>query len=253
MAELNRISALIVDDERSAINNLRLALLAHCPQVNVSAHAQTVQQALAVLASENIEILFLDIRLQNETGFDLLRQMNFHRVSVIFVTAHDDYGIQAIKFSATDYLLKPLDVQELSRAVEKAGIKKKGRDRELQMNMLIQSFENMHSLRQKKIALPEAAEIHYVLIDDIVFCRSSNSYTTFYVKDLGEIIVSKPINEYESLLEPYGFLRTHQSFLVNKNRIVSYKKEDGGFLLMEGGQQVLLSRQRKHLLKELFT
>jgi two-component system LytT family response regulator len=117
--------------------------------------------------------------------------------------------------------------------------------------MLIQSFENMHSKRQKKIALPEATEVRYVSIDDIIFCRSSNSYTTFSIKGVGPITVSKPIGEYEFLLEPYGFIRTHQSFLVNKNRILSYKKEDGGYLLMEGGEQVLLSRQRKHLLREL--
>jgi two-component system LytT family response regulator len=252
MAELNKIAALIVDDELNAIHNLRSTLDVHCPAVKVVAHAQTVQQALHALESVEIEILFLDIRLQNETGFDLLRQLYNYRRSIIFVTAHDEYGIQAIKFSATDYLLKPLDAQELSRAVEKAAVKKKERDREMQIDMLIQSFENTQSQRQKKIALPEAAEIRYVLIDDIIFCRSSNSYTTFYVKSVGKITVSKPINEYEPLLAPYGFIRTHQSFLVNKNLIVSYKKEDGGYLLMEGGMQALLSRQRKHLLRELF-
>lgn len=252
MAVVNPIRCLIVDDEINAVNNLRLALERHCPQVTVTAFAQTVKDALDVLTRHDIDILFVDIRLQNETGFDLLRQMEDYQGSIIFTTAYDLYGIQAIKFSATDYLLKPLDNQELLEAVRKATRQKKERDRQTQIAMLIQSFENLQGQRQKKIALPDASQIRYVLIEDIILCRSDNSYTTFYIRDLVKITVSKPINEYESILEPYGFVRTHQSYLVNKNRIVSYKKEDGGYLLMEGGEQALLSRQRKYLLNELF-
>lgn len=251
MVELKKISALIVDDELNAINNLKLALHEHCPQVRVIAQAQTAKQALEILAFEEIEVLFLDIRLRNETGFDLLKQVDNYSGSIIFVTAHDEYGIQAIKFSATDYLLKPIDKQELIAAVEKVAFKKRDRDREVQIDMLIQSFQQAKSHGQKRIALPEAAQIHYVPIDHIILCRATNSYTTFYVKGIGKITVSKPINEYDSLLSPYGFVRTHQSYLINKNFIVSYKKEDGGYLLMEGGEQALLSRQRRHLLKEL--
>lgn len=118
--------------------------------------------------------------------------------------------------------------------------------------MLIQSFDNLKNQRQQRIALPEASEIRYVLIDDIILCKSDNSYTTFYMHRMGPITVSKPISEYESILEPYGFVRTHQSYLVNRNRIISYKKEDGGYLLMEGQFQAIVSRQRKHLLKDLF-
>jgi two-component system LytT family response regulator len=252
MVVLSPIQCLIVDDEIKAISNLRLALGKHCPQVTITGHAQTVKEALAVLSLHDIDILFIDIRLQNETGFDLLKQMDGYQGSIIFTTAYDFYGIQAIKFSATDYLLKPLNNQELIGAVNKATKQKKERDRQSQITMLIQSFENIQTHRQKKIALPEASEIQYVLIDDIILCRSTNSYTTFSIKNTPKITVCKPINEYESILEPYGFLRTHQSYLVNKNRIVSFKKEDGGYLLMEGGEQASVSRQRKHLLKELF-
>ncbi|WP_310589756.1 LytR/AlgR family response regulator transcription factor [Dyadobacter luticola] len=178
--------------------------------VNVIASARNSRQAIETLMSENIEILFLDIRLQNETGFDLLKQIRNYRGSIIFVTAFDEYGIQAIKFSATDYLLKPLDTQELLLAVEKAAVKKKERHREMQIDMLIQSFENIQNQGQKKIALPEASEIRYVPINEIIFCRSDNSYTTFYIKSVGQITVSKPINEYETLLAPYGFVRAQR-------------------------------------------
>ncbi|SDG27437.1 two component transcriptional regulator, LytTR family [Dyadobacter soli] len=253
MAFMNPIRCFILDDEIQAVHNLRLALETHCPQVEVAGYAHHVSEAYDFLSKQPTDILFLDIRLQNETGFDLLKQLHHYQGSIIFTTAYDLYGIQAIKFSATDYLLKPLDHLELTEAVRKATDKKKERDQGAQIAMLIQSFENLPSQRQKKIALTEASEIHYVLIDDIVFCKSDNSYTTFYLTGNKKITVSKPISDYENILEPYGFARTHQSYLINKNRIVSFKKEDGGYLLMEGNYQAIISKQRKHLLKELFT
>ena len=252
MALMNPIRCFILDDEIQAVHNLRLALEMHCPQVEVAGYAHSVHEAREFLARRQTDILFLDIRLQNETGFDLLKQLNGYQGSIIFTTAYDLYGIQAIKFSATDYLLKPLDHRELIEAVGKAAERKRERDQSGQIAMLIQSFENLPAQRQKKIALAEANEIHYVLIDDIIFCKSDNSYTTFYLTGNKKITVSKPISEYENILEPYGFVRTHQSYLINKNRIVSFRKEDGGYLLMEGNYQTIISRQRKHLLKELF-
>lgn len=117
--------------------------------------------------------------------------------------------------------------------------------------MLIQSFENQKRLTQKKIALPDADEIKYVNIADIICCRSNNTYTSFYITGGKRTTVSKPISEYEELLQPYDFIRVHQSWLINKNRIQSFKKEDGGALLMEDGTLVPVSRQRKHLLREL--
>lgn len=253
MALLNTIRCFIVDDEIQAVHNLRLALETHCPHVEVVGYAHRVRDAYEFLIRQQTDIIFLDIRLQNETGFDLLKQLNHYQGSIIFTTAFDLYGIQAIKFSATDYLLKPLDHRELTEAVGKAAEKKKERDQSAQIAMLIQSFENLPAQRQKKIALAEANEIHYVLIDDIIFCKSDNSYTTFHLTGNKKITVSKSISEYENILEPYSFIRTHQSYLINKNRIVSFRKEDGGYLLMEGNHQAIISKQRKHLLKELFS
>ncbi|GGN11661.1 DNA-binding response regulator [Dyadobacter beijingensis] len=251
MALINPIRCFILDDEVQAVHNLRLALETHCPEVEVAGFAHTVQEAQQFLTQLQTDILFLDIRLQNETGFDLLKRLGGYRGSIIFTTAYDHYGIQAVKFAATDYLLKPLDHRELTEAVTKAIDRKRERDQSAQIAMLIQSFENMPAQRQKKIALAEAQEIHYVEIDEVIFCKSDNSYTTFHLRGGRKITVSKPIADYEGMLEPYGFLRTHQSYLINKNRIVSFKKEDGGYLLMEGNHQALLSRQRRHLLRDL--
>lgn len=247
-----RLKCYIVDDEKAAAENLQLLLDRHCPETLVAGHALTINEALHFLRQNEMDILFLDIRMQNETGFDLLRQLENTSASVVFVTAYDEYGIQAIKFSATDYLLKPVHPQELIAAVNKAGKRKKATDNTRQLNMLLQSFENLRKQEQKRIALPDASEIRYVLLDDIVCCKSDNSYTTFYIHGRNNIIVSKPISDYETILEPYGFVRVHQSYLINKNRMISFKKEDGGYLLMENNIQVPVSRQRKHLLRDLF-
>ena len=140
MALLTPIRCFILDDEIQAVHNLRLALEVHCPQVAVAGYAHSVSEAYDFLTKQQTDILFLDIRLQNETGFDLLKQLGHYQGSIIFTTAYDLYGIQAIKFSATDYLLKPLDHLELTEAVRKAADKKKERDQSAQIAMLIQSF-----------------------------------------------------------------------------------------------------------------
>jgi len=168
---------------------------------------------------------------------------------LIFVTAFDEYGIKAIKFSATDYLLKPVNPQELIAAIHKVDTRK--RIQQEQMQLLLQSHMLPNS-QQKRIALADQSEIKYVLINDIVCCEAENSYTTFYIGGSKQgVIVSKPIAEYETLLQPYGFIRVHQSWLVNSHKLESYKREDGGYLRMQNGMDVPVSRQRKHLLKTL--
>lgn len=189
--------------------------------------------------------------MQQETGFDLLQQLTNNNIPhVIFVTAYDQYGIQAIKFSASDYLLKPVNAEDLIAAVHKITLKKQVERQ--QVEMLLESYLQQKNDQQKRIALADQNEIRYVLIENIVCCKSDNSYTTFYVNNIDTpIVVSTPISEYENILTPYGFKRVHQSWLINKAKVASYKKEDGGFLVMENMQSVPISRQRKHVLKEL--
>lgn len=249
---MQTLTCYLVDDEINAIENLEVLLNKHCPQVEVVGRSTTVSEAARFLYSHSVDILFLDIRMQNESGFDLLEQLPGFQGSVIFVTAHDEYGLKAIKFSATDYLLKPIDVTELVAAVNKAGKKKGMAVTQEQIQMLLQSVANQPRSQQTKIALADAEEIRYVNIADIIYCKSSNSYTTFYLVGNGKITVSRPIAEYETLLSAYGFIRTHQSYLVNRNRIGAFKKEDGGYLLMEDNTMVPVSRQRKGMLKDLF-
>ncbi len=244
------LTCFILDDEQSAVDSLSMLIQRYCPDLTISGSANSVKTALELLSNKDVDILFLDIKMKQETGFDLLRQLPINNVHIIFVTAHDQYGIQAIKFSATDYLLKPVNPEELIAAVHKIG-RKRERSSE-KINMLLQSYEQQRFNMQKKIALPDQNEIRYVLIENIVCCKADNSYTSFYVcNESGPIVVSKSISEYEQILSLYGFLRVHQSWLINKNRIESFKKADGGYLIMDNKMDIPVSRQRRHLLKEL--
>lgn len=244
------LSCFIVDDEPTAIDTLTSLLTTYCPTVRIVGKALSVKDGIDFLNKQVIDILFLDIKMQNETGFNLLEQLNKIIPHVIFVTAYDQYGIQAIKFSATDYLLKPVNVAELINAVHKITLKKQMEKQ--QIDMLLESYQQQKFHQQKRIALADQNEIRYILIENIICCKSDNSYTSFYIiNNNTPIIVSTPISEYESILGPYGFQRVHQSWLINKSHVVSYKKEDGGFLVMDNNINVPVSRQRKHLIKDL--
>jgi two-component system LytT family response regulator len=245
-----QLNCFIVDDEPSAIETLTLLINTYCPSLEIFGSANSVDNGLAYLTQRSVDILFLDIKMQQETGFDLLKQLTTDIPHIIFVTAHDEYGIQAIKFSATDYLLKPVNTEELIAAVHKVSLKKQMEKR--QVEMLLESYQQQKYVQQKRIALADQNEIRYILIENIICCKSDNSYTTFYISNTKlPILVSNPISEYESILSPYGFLRVHQSWLINKSKVLSYKKEDGGFLVMVDRISVPISRQRKHLLKDL--
>ncbi|WP_202616854.1 LytR/AlgR family response regulator transcription factor [Arcticibacter tournemirensis] len=248
---MTNLSCFIVDDEPGAVTTLTVLIERYCPFLTISGSANSVEQALNFLNNHTVDILFLDIKMKQETGFDLLRLLPKQFLHIVFVTAHDEYGIQAIKFSATDYLLKPVVPEELIAAVHKVILSNKNSYTD-QTSMLLQSYEQQRLNTQKRIALADQNEIRYVLIESIVCCGAENSYTSFYIHNESRpIIVSKPISEYEQILSLYGFIRIHQSWLINKNRVESFKKADGGYLMMDNKMSVPVSRQRKHLLKEL--
>ncbi|TDQ08456.1 LytR/AlgR family response regulator transcription factor [Pedobacter metabolipauper] len=247
---MNNLSCFIMDDEQGAVETLSQLLHNYAPHLTIAGTANSVKQALEFLSGHGVDILFLDIKMKQESGFDLLKQLPENKAHVIFVTAHDEYGIQAIKFSATDYLLKPVMPKDLIAAVHKVGQQKNSQTE--QLAMLLQSYQHQRDNTQKRIALPDQHEIKYMLIENIVCCAADNSYTSFYISaESSPIIVSKPISEYEQILSVYGFIRIHQSWLINRNHIDSFKKADGGYLIMDNGMSVPVSRQRKHLLKEL--
>jgi len=241
---------ILVDDEAANLENLKILLAKYCPEIKVVACATTIEEAFAQVKLHHPDLLFLDIQMGKTTGFDLLKQLTEKTFEVVFVTAYDHYGIQAVKFAALDYLLKPVDPEELKAAVEKAKIRIKNKIDGDQLNFLLSQIKKSEATIPK-IALPQQHEIRYVSVDDIVRCVADNTYTFFFLSNGDKILISKPLKEYADLLKPQGFVRAHQSHLVNPKFVKSWLKEDGGTLLMTNGDKIPVSKPNREMVKEV--
>jgi len=243
------IRAVLIDDEISNLENLRTLLQKHCPQVTIIATAQNVGDAVDAIEKHSPDLVFLDIQMGEQTGFDVLKLLSMRNFEVIFVTAYDQYGIQAIKFAALDYLLKPIDIDELINAVNKAEHKSATQIQISQLDFLLQQLKRPET-NVSKIALQMQSEIRYVTLSEIIRCEADNTYTHFFLSSGEKILVSKSLKEYADLLRPNGFLRTHQSHLVNPNYVKSWLKEDGGVLLLMSGEKIPISKPNKDTVKQ---
>ena len=247
------IRAVIIDDEQNNIDNLQKLLQKYCPEVIIAATALNAENGKRMIREQTPDLVFLDIQMPGKNGFDLLKSLTNYSFQIIFVTAFDKYGIQAVKFAAIDYLLKPIDIEELKSAVDKAVGKIHQNKQNHQLENLLRLLQQNQQRDEHRIALPAVKEIRFVKTQDIIRCESSNNYTTFFLLNGEKLIVSKPIYEYEELLSDYGFIRCHQSHLVNKKFIKSWVKEDGGYLLLEDNSQLPISRQKKEEIKTLLS
>jgi two-component system LytT family response regulator len=241
--------AVLIDDEISNVENLSTLLEKHCPQVTITATAQNVSDAVDAIEKYLPDLVFLDIQMGEQTGFDVLKLLPTRNFEVIFVTAYDQYGIQAVKFAALDYLLKPIDIEELVNAVNKAGYKLAKQIQTSQLDFLLQQLKKPET-NVSKIALQMQSEIRYVALSEIVRCEADNTYTHFFLSSDEKILVSKSLKEYADLLCPSGFLRTHQSHLVNPKYVKSWLKEDGGMLLLISGEKIPISKPNKETVKQ---
>lgn len=194
-------------------------------------------------------MVFLDIQMGEFTGFDILKQLPNRDFEVIFVTAYDHYGIQAVKFAALDYLLKPIDIEELKHAVNKVEQKIVAQLQNSQIDFLMQQLKKPE-IGNSKIALQMQSEIRYITLSDIVHCVADNTYTHFFLINGEKLLVSKSLKEYADLLKPKGFLRTHQSHLVNSKYVKSWLKEDGGVLLLSSGRKIPISKPNRDAVKQ---
>lgn len=242
------IRSAIIDDEQHNIENLQTILNKWCKDVNVVAVGTSVEEGIEILNTHQPELLFLDIQLHDKSGFEILNSLKKIDFEIIFVTAYDQYGIQAIKFSALDYLLKPINIIELQQAVIKAKEKIASKKNNLNLKNLLDYINNDRT-KSQKIALPTLQHTYYVKVDEIIRCEASNNYTTFYLKNSSPIMVSKALKEFVELLAPYNFKRSHQSHLVNLDYVKSLKKEDGGTLWLEDGTIIPISRQNLEHIK----
>ena len=240
--------AILIDDELSNLENLQVLLTKYCPAIKVVATADNINDAFNQVNLHRPELLFLDIQMGRQTGFDLLNVLKEKTFEVIFVTAYDNYGIQAVKFAALDYLLKPVDPDELITAVTKAESRIASKMNGEQLNFLLNQIKRTE-LAIPKIALPQQHEIRYVSLNEIVRCVADNTYTIFHLTSGEKILISRSLKEYADLLKPQGFVRAHQSHLINPKFVKSWLKEDGGTLLMINGDKIPVSKPNREFVK----
>ncbi|MBU2555897.1 MAG: LytTR family DNA-binding domain-containing protein [Bacteroidetes bacterium] len=230
----------IIDDEAGARNNLRTLIHSRFPEIEVLGEADGVSTGQKLIETSRPDLAFLDVQMQDGTGFDLLAGLTRDDLQVVFVSAHDHFAITAIKFSAIDYLLKPVEEEELRVTLEKIRQYREGNDIKMKLELLLGNLR-----RVDKIALPSFQGIEFVRLDDIIRCESDNNYTMFYLTGGTKILVSKTLREYEDMLEARGFFRTHKSHLINLKYLKKYIKGEGGSVILDDGSEVLVSRRRK--------
>lgn len=243
---------MIVEDERHSRENLRLLLRDYCPRVELCGEAASVEEAVRVFREIQPELLFLDIELQDATGFDLLRRLPGIDAGVIFTTAFDQYAIQAIRFSSLDYLLKPIDIDELQQAVEKAIAWQDRSANQSRLEVLIAKLESRRPDIGQRICLSTSDGLEFLPVAEIVYCAAGGSYTTFFLRDGRKIVVSRNLKEFENLLEGYPFFRAHNSYLVNLLEVRRFVRGEGGYLQMSDQSNLPVSpRKREEFLERM--
>jgi two-component system LytT family response regulator len=242
------IKAIIVDDEPGCSEYLSTMLRRYCPEVELTAICNSGASALKAIPAHSPQLVFLDIEMPHMNGFEMIERLSSIEFELIFTTSYDQYAIKAIKFSALDYLLKPVDREELKLAVRKV-TERHQPPLPQQLEILLQKLHQPATTNQR-IAIPTMEGLLMVPLDTITHCQSDSNYTIFHLKDQQKITACRNLKEIEEVLEGRSFVRVHHSFLVNINEIQKYVKGEGGYLIMSDGNHIDVSRSRKLLLLE---
>ena len=246
----NLLNAVIVDDEKHCLETLSWQLQRFCPEVHLVATCNGANEALKILQKQPIDLVFLDIEMPHMNGFEMLQQIRAIKFDIIFTTAYDMFAVKAFKFSAVDYLLKPIDKDQLKQSVQKVIMKGQAISAE-QLNVLFQSLYQQ-SPNLQKIALPTMEGLEFIQADHIVHCQSESNYTHIFLQNGSRLLISKTLKETEEMLMGHNFMRVHHSHLINLNHIKKYVKGDGGYVIMSDDSSVNVSRSRKDDLLKAF-
>ncbi|MEO0896995.1 MAG: response regulator [Bacteroidota bacterium] len=238
------IRAILVDDEKFGREALQGALKHYCPEVEILASCSSAKEGLTAISVHQPDLVFLDIQMPHMTGFDMLQEIGQPDFDTIFVTAHDSFALKAIKYSAFDYLLKPLDIEELVNSMRKYQQERKSVYRETQYQQLIEHLQKKLE-RPEKLAIPTSDGMEFIQVEDIIFCQASGNYTVLQLTRTGTIVTAKTLKELQGLLEANGFCRVHHAYLINLKHIQKYIKGEGGQVLLTDKHEVDISRRRK--------
>ncbi|WP_010662660.1 LytR/AlgR family response regulator transcription factor [Marinilabilia salmonicolor] len=237
------MKVIIIDDEISVRNSITELLKESYPEIRIIASVSSVSEGFSAMHREHPDLLFLDVELPDGLGFELLKKIDPIDFKVIFITGHQEYALNAIKVSALDYILKPFDSDEFCRAMDKACQVIDHEEEQLKILALHENMQNKKVLR--RIILPTADNLHVVSISEIIRARADSNYTVFVLSRGGQIMVSRTIKEFDSLLSGSGMIRVHQSHLVNVRYIDKFVKRDGGYLHLKDGSDIPVSQNLK--------
>jgi two-component system LytT family response regulator len=247
---MTSIRSILIDDEPRGLTSLQKLLELNCPDVRVLQCCSNAEQAKKAIVDLHPDLVFLDIAMPGKNGFELLQELPAIDFEIIFVTAHDTFTSQALHLSAVDYLLKPVDDDLLVDAVKRAARKIEDKSGEQQIKTFLHNMHHRGTTQKMKLCIPSLKGFQVVDIQDIIYCEASSNYSNFHFTNRNLICASKPIHEYESLLEDVGFVRIHKSFVVNLDHIREYLRGEGGSVILSGGQEVEVSRRKKELLMQ---
>lgn len=246
------IRVIVIDDEKRMAGSIARMIEENCSGFSIAGIAHSVKTAVELINKHKPDLITLDINLPDGSGFDVLKQVEERDFKIIFITAYEAHALKAIKFSALDYLLKPLDELEFTDALQKVKSAHKAEKNRVVLDAFLAGL-NGKPKDQKKIVLKTVDDIHLVKIEDILRCESDGSYTTFYLTNKRTLLVSRNLKEFEDLLVEYGFFRVHHSHLINLNCIERFHKADGGLVHMTDQSEIPVSVRRKERLLKVFS
>lgn len=238
------LRAVIIEDEEMGRKYLTNLLGDFRNQVELIATADSVTTGLEAIRQHRPDVVFLDIQMNSETGFDLLEKFREIDFEIIFTTAYEHYALKAIKFAAIDYLLKPIDANDLGHAIDKVEKRKSKENLSKNFEVLLQNIKSTNT-DHHQIALATNDGLVFIRVNNILYCESDGPYTTFFIKNADKIITSKNLKEYEDLLSDHNFFRIHKSYLINMQEIKKYIRGDGGQVLMSNGKALDVSKRKK--------
>lgn len=248
------ITAVLIDDDENLRIGMKALLERFAPNLNIIGEADSVVSGYEILDAIKPQVVFLDIQLNDGTGFDILEKLKEKngevKTNIVFITAHEQYAIKAFRFSALDFLLKPVDPDDLQKVIEKIHAEIEKNNSFSHIDLLLENIRKKVD-NFKRIALSNSDGIHLFEINDIIRCESEDNYTKFFIKNSKPVLISKTLKEYEELLSEHGFERIHQSHLINLNYLKSYIKKDGGYVVMLDDSHLPISQRKKERLQEL--
>jgi two-component system, LytTR family, response regulator len=247
------MKAILVDDEKDSLKILE-ALIANCaPEVQVIASCCDAKDAVARIKALKPEIVFLDVEMRGLTGFDLLNQLPAKDFEVIFTTSHERFALKALKAGAIDYLVKPVQAEDLKEAVRKVLAKQTNNSSSLQQFEMLMNYFKPQKPKVRRVALTASDHLVFVDTNDIVYCESDSNYTTFFLAKGDKVVISKTLKDVEEILEGDDFFRIHASYLINMKHVSKFTRGDGGHVVMSNNQQLTVSRKKKDEFFEMFS